>query len=69
MAALDLPRAVFSRFVFDLALVLAMVLDTWVLLAIMASSEPLFTTRLVAKPHRASATPAHANLRTWMFRL
>eukprot|EP00439_Symbiodinium_sp_Y106_P085745 s679_g29.t1 len=28
-------------FVFDLALVLAMVLDTWVLLAIMASSEPL----------------------------
>ena len=66
-----------QRFVFDLALVLAMVLDTWVLLAIMASSEPLCTKSNHATdwlqnligaseqlvPHRTST------LRTWMFRL
>ena len=66
-----------QRFVFDLALVLAMVLDTWVLLAIMASSEPLCTksnhaTDWLQSLIRASEqlVPHHTStLRTWMFRL
>ena len=41
-----MPAAVVElqpRFVFDLALVMAMILDTWVLLAIMAASVPCLT--------------------------